>query len=96
MFRPGSVSPDSVVMPAQEPVQEQPAPVADTPSLSELTPEAIQETDPLAGILGETEAQETPGEEESETTVVVESPLYRFTFSELGARLVAASRLHST
>jgi YidC/Oxa1 family membrane protein insertase len=93
---PGSVPPDSTLVTEGAPGAQQPGVPADTQIPAELTagdPQegagAVQEDDPLAGVVGETPVVPEESAESGET-VRVEGPLYSFTFSTRGARLVAA------
>jgi len=55
-------------------------------------PDAVAEEEPEDLELP-SPGEEAPGEEEEERRIVVESPLYRYTFSTRGARLVSAELL---
>ena len=55
----------------------------------DLVNRETQESDPLAGVLGEEEV-EAAGPAGAEELVTVEGPLFEYTFSTRGARLVAA------
>jgi YidC/Oxa1 family membrane protein insertase len=95
---PGYVPPDSALATEESVRPEAPGPEAEPSVPPELTGALPGETvgqeaedDPLAGILreqGPVAAEEQVGGAE---TVSVEGPLYNFTFSDLGARLVAAT-----
>lgn len=86
---PGYLSPDSALLTEGPEPGAQDLPV-DSPARAVLTTGGVQEEDPLAGILGDTVPvlSEAPGP--AEPTVVVEGPLYTFTFSNRGARLLSA------
>jgi YidC/Oxa1 family membrane protein insertase len=79
---PGYVPPDSV--PA---TQVEPGVGADTPVLTEGTPGDVQGPDPLEGILGDPTPETV---EDGGSALVVEGPLYSYSFSTQGARLVSA------
>ncbi len=85
--RPGYVPPDTtqVVEGAQETgVPGDPSAPAEQPATGAQAP------DPLAGVLGQEEPELPVDPVESGSHVTVQGPLYEFTFSTQGARLVAA------
>jgi YidC/Oxa1 family membrane protein insertase len=88
--RPGYVPPDTALVPEDEPRPEVPGAPGDTFRPVEKPPAELQEDDPLAGVVGETPPGVAEEEEEAGTSILVEGPLYSFTFSSLGARLIAA------
>ena len=86
---PGYMPPDSAVV-MEGPEAGAPGLLGDSGAQAEPTAGAIQEGDPLAGMLEDTIplVAEAPGAEGS--TVMVEGPLYALTFSNRGARLLSA------
>jgi YidC/Oxa1 family membrane protein insertase len=85
---PGYVPPDSAVQ-----VDETGTPAAATPEAA-ISSDPVagdpQQPDPLAGLSGAQDVPEAAGSDVAEELITVEGPLIDFTFSTLGARLVAA------
>jgi len=86
--RPGYIPPDSVLLTEGSEVGA-PGLEADSPAPGELTTGGVEE-DPLVGVLGDTvpAVAEAPATEGS--GILVEGPLFTFTFSDRGARLLSA------
>jgi len=85
---PGYVAPDSAAALLEE--SGTPARAGDSAITGDLVTGTVEAGDPLAGVLGQTEAV-APGQGvAAESTVMVEGPLYSYTFSTLGARLLSA------
>ena len=87
--QPGYIPPDSV-QPAEVPRTEAPSPGQDSMGVTEVTAEGLPAEDPLEGVLGDTEPVVPEPTEAEGSSVLVEGPLYTFTFSTRGARLVSA------
>jgi YidC/Oxa1 family membrane protein insertase len=85
---PGYVAPDSAAALLEEPGT--PAGAGDSAIPGDLVTGAVEAGDPLAGVLGQTEAVAPEQGVAAESTVMVEGPLYSYTFSTLGARLLSA------
>ncbi len=85
---PGYVAPDSAAVLLEEPGT--PARAGDSAIPGDLVTGTVEAGDPLAGVLGQTEAVTPDQGVVAESTVMVEGPLYSYTFSTLGARLLSA------
>jgi YidC/Oxa1 family membrane protein insertase len=87
---PGYVPPDTVLATEEAPQPRAPGVQGDPSVTPELTVGDTQEEDPLAGVMGEQVAEAPVDSGGVPATVLVEGPLYEFTFSSRGARLMAA------
>jgi len=91
---PGYMPPDSALATGEAgEVEPEAGPGTDSLLAPELRSGIPQEEDPLAGVLETPGFEQAEGADSSGGLSVVEGPLYRFTFSDRGARLVGAQLL---
>jgi YidC/Oxa1 family membrane protein insertase len=89
---PGYVEPDSALVPEEGPETAAPDVLRDTLIPPQTGPGRVQEEgeDPLEAVLREAVPPQAQEPQEAEATILVEGPLYSYTFSRRGARLIRA------